>query len=80
MATFFKLQIGFQNPITIRSIHDDIPCVLNADILVVSTSCSLLHTAKLVDKEIKSWPAFSCPARKVVEVNALGKALAGQKG
>jgi 5-methyltetrahydropteroyltriglutamate--homocysteine methyltransferase len=50
---------------------------------VVSTSCSLLHTAvdlvneTKLDKEIKSWLAFA--AQKVVEVNALAKALAGHK-
>lgn len=55
----------------------------SADKLVVSTSCSLLHTAvdlvneTKLDKEIKSWLAFA--AQKVVEVNALAKALAGQK-
>ena len=50
---------------------------------MVSTSCSLLHTAvdlvnenKLND-EIKSWLAFA--AQKVVDLNALAKALAGQK-
>lgn len=54
-----------------------------ADKLVVSTSCSLLHTAvdlanePKLDKEIKSWLAFA--AQKIVEVNALAKALAGQK-
>lgn len=54
-----------------------------ADKLVVSTSCSLLHTAvdlvneTKLDDEIKSWLAFA--AQKVVEVNALAKALAGQK-
>lgn len=54
-----------------------------ADKLVVSTSCSLLHTAvdlvneTKLDKEIKSWLAFA--AQKVVEVNALAKALAGHK-
>ncbi|KAJ8423695.1 hypothetical protein Cgig2_003379 [Carnegiea gigantea] len=56
---------------------------LLADKLVVSTSCSLLHTAvdlaneTKLDAEIKSWLAFA--AQKVVEVNALAKALAGQK-
>lgn len=51
--------------------------------LVVSTSCSLLHTAvdlvneTKLDAEIKSWLAFA--AQKIVEVNALAKALAGQK-
>lgn len=55
------------------------PCC--ADKLVVSTSCSLLHTAvdlinePKLDQEIKSWLAFA--AQKVVEVNALAKALAG---
>lgn len=51
--------------------------------LVVSTSCSLLHTAvdlvneTKLDAEIKSWLAFA--AQKIYEVNALAKALAGQK-
>lgn len=50
---------------------------------MVSTSCSLLHTAvdlvneTKLDKEIKSWLAFA--AQKVLEVNMLAKALAGQK-
>ena len=50
---------------------------------MVSTSCSLLHTAvdlvneTKLDQEIKSWLAFA--AQKVVEVNALAKALSGQK-
>lgn len=54
-----------------------------SDQLVVSTSCSLMHTAvdlineTKLDNEIKSWLAFA--AQKVVEVNALAKALAGQK-
>lgn len=58
-------------------------CLFCADKLVVSTSCSLLHTAvdlvneTKLDDEIKSWLAFA--AQKVVEVNALAKALAGQK-
>ncbi|KAL8129468.1 hypothetical protein V2J09_018623 [Rumex salicifolius] len=57
--------------------------IVNKDKLVVSTSCSLLHTAvdlineTKLDDEIKSWLAFA--AQKVVEVNALSKALAGQK-
>lgn len=55
----------------------------SADKVVVSTSCSLLHTAvdlvneTKLDQEIKSWLAFA--AQKVVEVNALAKALSGQK-
>ncbi|CAI0384704.1 unnamed protein product [Linum tenue] len=55
----------------------------STDKLVVSTSCSLLHTAvdlvneTKLDDEIKSWLAFA--AQKVVEVNALAKALAGKK-
>lgn len=51
--------------------------------IVVSTSCSLLHTAvdlvneTKLDDEIKSWLAFA--AQKVIEVNALAKALSGKK-
>ncbi|KAI7992287.1 5-methyltetrahydropteroyltriglutamate--homocysteine methyltransferase [Camellia lanceoleosa] len=57
--------------------------IVGKDKLVVSTSCSLLHTAvDLVnetkfDKELKSWLAFA--AQKVIEVNSLAKALAGHK-
>ncbi|KAJ6365492.1 hypothetical protein OIU76_030296 [Salix suchowensis] len=57
--------------------------IVGKDKLVVSTSCSLLHTAvdlvnePKLDKEIKSWLAFA--AQKVVEVNALATALAGQQ-
>lgn len=56
---------------------------MSVDKLVVSTSCSLMHTAvdlvneTKLDSEIKSWLAFA--AQKVVEVNALAKALAGEK-
>lgn len=58
-------------------------CFVFADKLVVSTSCSLVHTAvdlvneTKLDNEIKSWLAFA--AQKVVEVNALAKALTGTK-
>jgi len=54
-----------------------------SDKLVVSTSCSLIHTdvdlvnETKLDNEIKFWLAFA--AQKVVEVDALVKALAGQK-
>ncbi|KAL5999348.1 hypothetical protein ACLOJK_040808 [Asimina triloba] len=57
--------------------------IVGKDKLVVSTSCSLLHTAvdleneTKLDSEIKSWLAFA--AQKVIEVNALAKALAGHK-
>eukprot|EP00262_Sarcandra_glabra_P002944 TRINITY_DN1336_c0_g2_i1.p1 TRINITY_DN1336_c0_g2~~TRINITY_DN1336_c0_g2_i1.p1 ORF type:complete len:804 (-),score=189.42 TRINITY_DN1336_c0_g2_i1:303-2603(-) len=57
--------------------------IVGKDKLVVSTSCSLAHTAvdlineTKLDSEIKSWLAFA--AQKVVEVNALAKALAGHK-
>nr|BAE07181.1 methionine synthase [Beta vulgaris] len=57
--------------------------LVGKDKLVVSASCSLLHTAvdlvneTKLDDEIKSWLAFA--AQKVVEVNALAKALSGQK-
>ncbi|KAJ0966366.1 hypothetical protein J5N97_027504 [Dioscorea zingiberensis] len=57
--------------------------IVGKDKLVVSTSCSLMHTAvdlvneTKLDSEIKSWLAFA--AQKVVEVNALAKALSGAK-
>ncbi|XAR64859.1 5-methyltetrahydropteroyltriglutamate--homocysteine S-methyltransferase [Bertholletia excelsa] len=65
------------------SILQSLEGIVGKDKLVVSTSCSLLHTAvdlvneTKLDKELKSWLAFA--AQKVVEVNALAKALAGQK-
>lgn len=58
-------------------------CYLPTGNVIVSTSCSLLHTAvdkaseTMLDEEIKSWLAFA--AQKVVEVNALTKALTGNK-
>ncbi|KAK1381069.1 hypothetical protein POM88_027813 [Heracleum sosnowskyi] len=57
--------------------------VIDLHKLVFSTSCSLLHTAvdlvneTKLDTEIISWLAFA--AQKVVEVNALAKALCGSK-
>ncbi|ERM93583.1 5-methyltetrahydropteroyltriglutamate--homocysteine methyltransferase 1 [Amborella trichopoda] len=57
--------------------------IVGKDKLVVSTSCSLLHTSvdlaneTKLDSEIKSWFAFA--AQKVVEVNALATALSGHK-
>ncbi|KAL7084717.1 hypothetical protein ACP275_14G238600 [Erythranthe tilingii] len=57
--------------------------VVGKDKLVVSTSCSLLHTAvdlvneTKLDEELKSWLAFA--AQKLLEVNGLAKALSGQK-
>ncbi|CAL2265678.1 unnamed protein product [Prunus armeniaca] len=57
--------------------------IVGKDKIIVSTSCSLLHTAVDIvnetelDKEVKSWLAFA--AQKVVEVNALAKALSGHK-
>lgn len=57
--------------------------IVGKDKLVVSTSCSLLHTAvdlvheSKLDKEMKSWMAFA--AQKIAEVNALAKALTGQE-
>ncbi|KAI3748337.1 hypothetical protein L6452_11345 [Arctium lappa] len=65
------------------SVLESLEGVVGKDKLVVSTSCSLLHTAvdlvneTKLDDEIKSWLAFA--AQKVVEVNALAKALAGKK-
>ncbi|KAG0496287.1 hypothetical protein HPP92_000978 [Vanilla planifolia] len=57
--------------------------IVGKEKLVVSTSCSLLHTAvdlvneTKLDDEIKSWLAFA--SQKVLEVNALANALAGKK-
>lgn len=57
--------------------------LLSSDKLVVSTSCSLLHTAfdleteTKMDKELKSWLAFA--AQKVLEVAELAKALTSLK-
>ncbi|CAN6577590.1 unnamed protein product [Malus baccata var. baccata] len=57
--------------------------IVGKDKLVVSTSTSLLHTAvdlvneTKLDQEIKSWLAFA--AQKIIEVNALAKALSGHK-
>ncbi|CAM8959604.1 unnamed protein product [Rhodiola kirilowii] len=57
--------------------------IVGKDKLVVSTSCSLQHTAvdlvneTKLDSELKSWLAFA--AQKIIEVNALAKALTGQK-
>ncbi len=50
---------------------------------MVSTSCSLMHTAvdlkneTKLDGELKSWLAFA--AQKVLEVVALATALSGKK-
>ncbi|XP_034693697.1 5-methyltetrahydropteroyltriglutamate--homocysteine methyltransferase [Vitis riparia] len=65
------------------SVLQELESIVGKDKLVVSTSCSLLHTAvdlinePKLDQEIKSWLAFA--AQKIVEVNALAKALAGHK-
>ncbi|XP_054818120.1 5-methyltetrahydropteroyltriglutamate--homocysteine methyltransferase [Prosopis cineraria] len=65
------------------SLLHDLEGIVGKDKLVVSTSCSLLHTAvdlvneTKLDDEIKSWLAFA--AQKIVEVNALAKALSGGK-
>ncbi|XP_031477069.1 5-methyltetrahydropteroyltriglutamate--homocysteine methyltransferase 1 [Nymphaea colorata] len=65
------------------SLLHELEALVGKDKLVVSTSCSLMHTAvdlvneTKLDGEIKSWLAFA--AQKVVEVNALAKALTGQK-
>lgn len=65
------------------NILQSLESIVGKDKLVVSTSCSLLHTAvdlvneTKLDSEIKSWMAFA--AQKLIEVNALAKALAGQK-
>jgi 5-methyltetrahydropteroyltriglutamate--homocysteine methyltransferase len=65
------------------SVLESLENIVGKDKLVVSTSCSLLHTAvdlvneTKLDSEIKSWLAFA--AQKLIEVDALAKALAGQK-
>ncbi|KAI3450109.1 hypothetical protein Pfo_006774 [Paulownia fortunei] len=57
--------------------------MVGKDKLVVSTSCSLLHTAvdsaneTKLDKELESWLAFA--AQKVLEVNALANVLTSLK-
>ncbi|XP_043724442.1 5-methyltetrahydropteroyltriglutamate--homocysteine methyltransferase 2-like [Telopea speciosissima] len=57
--------------------------IIGKEKLVLSTSCSLLHTAvdlaneTKLDEETKSWLAFA--AQKILEVNALAKALTGKK-
>ncbi|KAJ7529735.1 hypothetical protein O6H91_15G063700 [Diphasiastrum complanatum] len=57
--------------------------ILGKGKVVVSTSCSLLHTAvdlqneTKLDSELKSWLAFA--AQKVVEVVAIAHALDGKK-
>lgn len=65
------------------TVLEGLESIVGKDKLVVSTSCSLLHTAvdleneTKLDSEIKSWLAFA--AQKLIEVDALAKALAGQK-
>ncbi|KAI3696813.1 hypothetical protein L6452_29379 [Arctium lappa] len=65
------------------SILESLQGLVGKDKLVVSTSCSLLHTAvdlvneTKLDDEIKSWLAFA--AQKIIEVDALAKSLAGKK-
>ncbi|XP_078441749.1 5-methyltetrahydropteroyltriglutamate--homocysteine methyltransferase 1-like [Wolffia australiana] len=65
------------------TVLETLESLVGKDKLVVSTSCSLLHTAvdlineTKLDDEIKSWLAFA--AQKIVEVDALAKALVGQK-
>lgn len=65
------------------SILEDLEKIVAKDKLVVSTSCSLMHTAvdlvneTKLDGELKSWLAFA--AQKINETVALAKLLAGQK-
>uniref|UniRef100_M4CDR8 5-methyltetrahydropteroyltriglutamate--homocysteine S-methyltransferase n=1 Tax=Brassica campestris TaxID=3711 RepID=M4CDR8_BRACM len=64
---------------TLQTLED----IVGKEKVVVSTSCSLLHTAVdlvneiKLDKELKSWLAFA--AQKVVEVNALARSFSGVK-
>lgn len=65
------------------AVLESLESIVGKEKLVVSTSCSLMHTAvdleneTKLDSEIKSWLAFA--AQKLIEVDALAKALAGQK-
>lgn len=65
------------------SVLENLQNIVGKDKLVVSTSCSLMHTAvdlvneTKLDDEIKSWLAFA--AQKLHEVVALARALACQK-
>ncbi|WZZ90559.1 5-methyltetrahydropteroyltriglutamate--homocysteine methyltransferase 3, chloroplastic isoform X1 [Brassica napus] len=64
---------------TLQTLED----IVGKEKVVVSTSCSLLHTAVdllneiKLDKELKSWLAFA--AQKVVEVYALARSFSGVK-
>ncbi|KAH9552420.1 hypothetical protein CY35_09G065800 [Sphagnum magellanicum] len=65
------------------AILEDLAKTLGKERVVVSTSCSLLHTAvdlkneTKLDSELKSWLAFA--AQKVLEVVALANAISGKK-
>lgn len=78
----YAILLDFREP-QCKSLSINTFFFLSSDKLVVSTSCSLLHTAvdlvneTKLDKELKSWLAFA--AQKLHEVNGLAKALSGQK-
>ncbi|CAK9278893.1 unnamed protein product, partial [Sphagnum jensenii] len=65
------------------AILEDLAITLGKERVVVSTSCSLMHTAvdlkneTKLDSELKSWLAFA--AQKVLEVVALANAISGKK-
>eukprot|EP00252_Welwitschia_mirabilis_P004465 TRINITY_DN147_c0_g1_i2.p1 TRINITY_DN147_c0_g1~~TRINITY_DN147_c0_g1_i2.p1 ORF type:complete len:789 (+),score=132.71 TRINITY_DN147_c0_g1_i2:71-2368(+) len=65
------------------TVLENLQNIVGKEKLVVSTSCSLMHTAvdlvneTKLDDEIKSWLAFA--AQKLHEVVALARALAGHK-
>jgi 5-methyltetrahydropteroyltriglutamate--homocysteine methyltransferase len=65
------------------AIVEDLQSKLGAENVVVSTSCSLLHSAvdlkneTKLDAELKSWMAFA--AQKLHEVVALANAASGKK-
>ncbi|CAK9237048.1 unnamed protein product [Sphagnum troendelagicum] len=65
------------------AILEDLATTLGKERVVVSTSCSLMHTAvdlkneTKLDSELKSWLAFA--AQKVLEVVALANAISGKK-
>lgn len=65
------------------AVVEELQAKLGKDNVVVSTSCSLLHSAvdlkneTKLDSELKSWMAFA--AQKLLEVVAVAKAVSGQK-
>ena len=65
------------------TVVEELQAKLGKENVVVSTSCSLLHSAvdlkneTKLDAELKSWMAFA--AQKLLEVVAIAKAVNGEK-